>query len=210
MAVILMVDNYDSFTYNLVQYLGILGEDLTVVRNDDADVETLAALNPDRVVISPGPGRPQDAGVIVPLIRRMAPEVPVLGVCLGHQAIVEAFGGEVVPAVRLMHGKADQVYHKGRGPELFDQVGDGFLAGRYHSLAVHLGPGIPIEVLAESDDGTVMAVRHQRYPTYGIQFHPESILTPDGMQILRNFLKILPPSRKVKGDGQGNQEGGKM
>lgn len=192
---ILMIDNYDSFTYNLVQYLGILGETLQVVRNDQADVESLVALNPRRLVISPGPGRPADAGVIIPLIRRMAPLVPILGVCLGHQAIVEAFGGQVVPAVRLMHGKADTVYHRGRGQALFGGVADGFSAARYHSLAVAIAPGMPIDILADSDDGTIMAIRHQVWPTYGIQFHPESILTPDGMQILRNFLKIQGPSR---------------
>jgi len=196
---ILMIDNYDSFTYNLVQYLGILGETLTVVRNDEMDIESLAALRPDRVVISPGPGRPKEAGVIVPLIRQMAPKVPILGVCLGHQAIAEAFGGQVVPAVRLMHGKADQVYHRGRGSALFDHIADGFSAGRYHSLAVALAPELPLEVLAESDDGTIMAIRHREYPTYGIQFHPESILTPDGMQLLRNFLRI-PPLVGATGD----------
>ncbi len=194
---ILMIDNYDSFTYNLVQYLGMLGESLTVVRNDQEDVPTLVNRRPDRVVISPGPGRPEDAGVIIPFIRAMAPRVPILGVCLGHQAIVQAFGGDVVPAVRLMHGKADRVYHKGRGPELFGQIEDGFLAGRYHSLAVRATSDLALQVLAESDDGTIMAIRHQDYPTFGIQFHPESILTPDGMQILRNFLMIPAPAAEA-------------
>jgi anthranilate synthase/aminodeoxychorismate synthase-like glutamine amidotransferase len=135
----------------------------------------------------------------------MAPEIPILGVCLGHQAIVEAFGGETVPAVRLMHGKADRVYHGGRGAELFSGVSDGFAAGRYHSLAVSFRPELPIEVLAESDDGTIMAVRHSKLPTYGIQFHPESILTPDGMRILENFLRIPGPSSNQGDDF--NQKG---
>lgn len=190
---ILMIDNYDSFTYNLVQYLGVLGETLTVVRNDQATVAELSALNPDRLVISPGPGRPGEAGVTVALIRELAPRIPVLGVCLGHQAIVEAFGGRVGPAVRLMHGKQDRVYHLGRATELFFGVDDGFLAGRYHSLAVTLDPEGPLEAIADADDGTIMGVRHRRLPTYGIQFHPESILTPDGMRILENFLRLPRP-----------------
>ena len=190
---ILMIDNYDSFTYNLVQYLGMLGQTLRVVRNDHMALSQLEQLGAERLVISPGPGRPQDAGVVIPLIRAMAPKIPILGVCLGHQAIVEAFGGRVVPAVRLMHGKADQVYHGGRGPELFQGIEDGFWAGRYHSLAVEVPSAIPIEVLAESRDGTIMAVRHTRYPTYGIQFHPESILSPQGMKVLENFLGIEAP-----------------
>ncbi len=191
---ILMIDNYDSFTYNLVQYLGMLGQTLRVIRNDHMELAELEHLGAERLVISPGPGRPREAGVVIPLIRAMAPKIPILGVCLGHQAIVEAFGGRVVPAVRLMHGKADQVYHRGRGRELFRGIEDGFWAGRYHSLAVEVPPAIPIEVLAESGDGTIMAVRHTRYPTYGIQFHPESILSPQGMKVLENFLGIEAPA----------------
>lgn len=200
---ILMIDNYDSFTYNLVQYLGMLGETLTVVRNDQATVAELSAMNPDRLVISPGPGRPKEAGVTIPLIKALAPKIPVLGVCLGHQAIVEAFGGRVEPAVRLMHGKQDRVYHRGRAPELFLGIEDGFLAGRYHSLAVAVDPGGPLEVIADADDGTIMGVRHRERPTYGIQFHPESILTPDGMRILENFLRLPRPGA---GDESGFRE----
>lgn len=188
---ILVVDNYDSFTFNLVQYLGILDQAVEVVRNDEVTVDQVTTLAPQQIVISPGPGRPEDAGIIVELIQRLGSEVPLLGVCLGHQAIAVAFGGRVVPAVRLMHGKEDRIHHDGRG--ILSSIPQDFLAGRYHSLAIEVDPGGPLEVVARSDDGTIMAVSHRSFPVYGIQFHPESILTPDGMNILRNFVGLPSP-----------------
>jgi anthranilate synthase/aminodeoxychorismate synthase-like glutamine amidotransferase len=183
----LVIDNYDSFTYNLVQMLEALGEPTHVVRNDAHPVDELLAWTPGRVVISPGPGRPEQAGVSVELVRRLGPEVPVLGVCLGHQAIAVAFGGVVGPAPRLMHGKADRIEHDGTG--ILRGVPNPFVGGRYHSLAVLDVAGTPLRVTAVASDGTVMAIRHGSRPVFGIQFHPESILTPDGRQILANFLE---------------------
>ncbi len=185
---ILVVDNYDSFTYNLVQYLGLLGQDLEVVRNDEVSLDDVRRCLPSRIVLSPGPGRPEDAGMMIPLIQQFGPLVPTLGVCLGHQAIACAFGGEVGPAVRLMHGKDDRVQHNGEG--LFQGLPQGFKAGRYHSLAVDVSGAPDLEVTATSEDGTVMAIRHCRYPVYGIQFHPESVLTPLGIEVLKNFLQM--------------------
>ena len=184
---ILVIDNYDSFTYNLVQYLGELGATLEVVRNDVATVDELLDRGPDRLVISPGPCTPAEAGVSVEAALRF-PEagVPTLGVCLGHQAIVEAFGGEVGQARRLLHGKASPVSHDGRG--IFAGLPDPLEAGRYHSLAATAVPG-SLEVCATADDGEVMAVRHRELPVVGIQFHPESVLTPDGPALGRNFLE---------------------
>lgn len=182
----LVIDNYDSFTYNLVQLLGILGEPNVVMRNDAMSAEDIAGLDFDHVVISPGPGRPENAGVSVDLIRVLPPTIAVLGVCLGHQAIAVAFGGTVGPAVRLMHGKADLIHHEGQG--VLGGLPNPFQAGRYHSLAVTSVAGTPLTVTAFSDDGTVMAIEHAKRPVYGIQFHPESILTPDGRQLLENFL----------------------
>ena len=191
MAVILVIDNYDSFTFNLVQYLGILDQSVEVVRNDEVTTDQVITLEPQQIVISPGPGRPEDAGIIVDLIHRVGPEIPLLGVCLGHQAIAVAYGGRVVPAVRLMHGKEDHIRHDGSG--ILRDIPQNFLAGRYHSLAIEVDPKGPLEVAAKSDDGTIMAVSHRQFPVYGIQFHPESILTPDGMQILRNFVALPSP-----------------
>ncbi|WP_341348932.1 aminodeoxychorismate/anthranilate synthase component II [Sulfobacillus thermosulfidooxidans] len=188
MAVILVLDNYDSFTYNLVQYLGMLGHELRVVRNDEVSVDEIRQMNPSRIVLSPGPGRPEDAGIMVDLIRALGPEIPILGVCLGHQAIAYAFGGEVGPAVRLMHGKDDKIFHNEE--DIFRGLPQGFLAGRYHSLAVNVESSNELEVTAKSSDGTVMAIRHRSYPIFGIQFHPESVLTPLGMDILKNFLEL--------------------
>ena len=186
---ILMIDNYDSFTYNLVQYLGILGADVEVRRNDQVGLEEIQAMAPERLVISPGPGVPQSAGIIVPIIQRFYRQVPILGVCLGHQAVAVSFGGRVIRAARLMHGKVSEIYHDGRG--VFRDVPDPFTATRYHSLAVD-GKSLPasLEISANAEDGEIMGLRHRDYPVHGIQFHPESILTQEGMHILENFLTI--------------------
>jgi anthranilate synthase/aminodeoxychorismate synthase-like glutamine amidotransferase len=183
---LLMLDNYDSFTYNLVHLFEEMGAEVRVFRNDAITVEEAEALAPSHLVVSPGPGRPADAGISVELIRRLGPRVPTLGVCLGHQAIVEAFGGEIAQAKRLLHGKASQIEHDGRG--IFSGLPPGFSAGRYHSLAATRIPD-ELEVSARSDDGEVMGVRHRTLPVDGVQFHPESVLTlPLGRDLLRNFL----------------------
>ena len=186
---VLVLDNYDSFTYNLVQYLGELGAEVTVVRNDTVTVEAIAATAPNRIVISPGPGRPEDAGITFDLIRRLGQTVPVLGVCLGHQAIGAVFGGAVVRAIVPMHGKTSTIEHNGRG--VFTGLTAPFLASRYHSLIVadeNLPPAL--EVTARTrEDRAIMGLRHRTWPVHGVQFHPESILTGEGRQILRNFLE---------------------
>ena len=182
---ILVVDNYDSFTYNLAHLFEELGADVTVVRNDAVDADAAERLGPGHLVISPGPGRPADAGATVAVLRRLAPRVPTLGVCLGHQAIVEAFGGDVGQAKRLVHGKASAVAHDGRG--IFSELPDPLEAGRYHSLAATRVPAC-LEVSARTEDGEVMAVRHRELRVDGIQFHPESVLTPAGRALLSNFL----------------------
>jgi anthranilate synthase/aminodeoxychorismate synthase-like glutamine amidotransferase len=185
---VLVIDNYDSFTYNLVHLFQELGADVVVRRNDAVTVEEAERLGPDRLVISPGPGRPADAGVAVEVIRALGPHVPTLGVCLGHQAIVEAYGGEVGAARALLHGKASTVVHDGRG--VFAGLPERFEAGRYHSLAATRLPD-ELEVSAHTEDGEVMGVRHRELPIEGVQFHPESVLTlPLGRQIARNFLDI--------------------
>lgn len=186
---ILMIDNYDSFTYNLVQYLGVLGADVEVRRNDQTSLEEIQAMAPERLVISPGPGVPQSAGIIVSLIQHFHEKLPILGVCLGHQAVGVAFGGRIVRAAQLMHGKVSQIYHDGRG--VFHDVSDPFVATRYHSLAVE-GESLPscLEISAKTEDGEIMGLRHRDYPVHGIQFHPESILTEEGMNILQNFLDL--------------------
>ena len=186
---VLVLDNYDSFTYNLVQYLGELGASVEVVRNDTVSVEEIASRAPDHIVISPGPGRPEDAGVTMDVIRRLGQGTPILGVCLGHQAIGAVFGGEVVRAAVPMHGKTSTIEHNGRG--VFSGLTAPFPASRYHSLVVaDLGLPDVLEVTARTkEDGTIMGLRHRTFPVHGVQFHPESILTSEGRRILRNFLE---------------------
>jgi anthranilate synthase/aminodeoxychorismate synthase-like glutamine amidotransferase len=183
--VILLIDNYDSFTYNLAHLFEELGAEVSVIRNDKLDPDEAERLAPSHLVISPGPGRPAGAGATSAVVERLAPRIPTLGVCLGHQAIVEAFGGAVGPAKRLVHGKASAVEHDGRG--LFAGLPEPLVAGRYHSLAAARVPDC-LEVSATTEDGEVMAVRHRDFPVDGIQFHPESVLTPDGPALARNFL----------------------
>jgi anthranilate synthase component 2 len=184
---VLVVDNYDSFTYNLVQYLGELGEDPEVVRNDALTLAEVAARSPLAVVISPGPCTPAEAGISTDLVRELGPEVPVLGVCLGHQCIGEAYGADIVRAPQLMHGKVSDIHHDGKG--VFAGLPSPFRATRYHSLVIDPGsvPG-SLEVSARTADGVIMGVRHREYPVEGVQFHPESILTEEGHLLLRNFL----------------------
>jgi anthranilate synthase/aminodeoxychorismate synthase-like glutamine amidotransferase len=186
--VIAVIDNYDSFTYNLVQYLGELGADLQVFRNDAITIEELAALQPEKIVISPGPGDPDDGGISNQAIRRFSGRVPILGVCLGHQCIGAVFGGVVKRAPQLMHGKTSQIYHNGKG--IFDGLPSPFAATRYHSLMVEEPVANCLEVTAFTNDGVVMGVQHKEHHTYGVQFHPESILTKHGKQLLKNFLSI--------------------
>jgi anthranilate synthase/aminodeoxychorismate synthase-like glutamine amidotransferase len=187
---VLVIDNYDSFTYNLVQYLGELGATVAVRRNDETSIDEIRAMEPDRIVISPGPGRPEDAGISLDVIRAFGPDLPLLGVCLGHQAMGEAFGGRVVRAPRPVHGKTSAVDHDGRG--VFAGIRNRFLAGRYHSLVV-ADAGFPadLEVAARTDDdGVIMGLRHRAWPLHGVQFHPESVLTQEGRHLLRNFLDL--------------------
>ena len=194
---LLMIDNYDSFTYNLVQYLGELGEDVRVFRNDETTLDEVALLAPRAVVISPGPCTPKEAGISVPLIKRFAGDVPILGVCLGHQAIGQAFGGRIVHAQRVMHGKTSPIHHEGKG--VFAGLPNPLTATRYHSLVIERD-SLPdcLEITAWTDDGEIMGVRHREKPVEGVQFHPESILTEAGHDLLRNFLKQR--SEAVLGD----------
>ena len=185
---ILVIDNYDSFTYNLVQYLGELGQDVRVVRNDELSVDAVERLAPERIVLSPGPCTPNEAGISLELIRRFAGRVPILGVCLGHQAIGQAFGGRIVHARTLMHGKVSDIRHEGSG--VFRELPAPFRATRYHSLAIERGScPAELEITAWTDDGEIMGVRHRAFPVEGVQFHPESILTEHGHALLGNFLK---------------------
>jgi len=186
---LLMIDNYDSFTYNLVQYFGELGEDVQVYRNDKITVDEIEALRPQRLVISPGPCTPKEAGVSVETIRHFAGRLPLLGVCLGHQSLAVAFGGEVIRAGRLMHGKTSMVHHDGK--TIFRDLSNPFEATRYHSLLVNRA-NLPdcLEVSAETAEGEIMGLRHRTLAVEGVQFHPESILTASGMDLLRNFLKL--------------------
>ncbi len=190
-ARVLLVDSYDSFTWNLVQALGVLGAEVVVRSNDRLDADGAAALEPTHVVAGPGPGRPEDAGALLAILGRMMARVPVLGVCLGHQALAAALGGTVGPAQALVHGKASAVYHDGR--TIYEGLPVPFPAGRYHSLAV-AEDSLPAEltVSAYTSDGEIMGVRHRSLPVEGVQFHPESVLTPDGALLLRNFLDLAP------------------
>ena len=185
---LLMIDNYDSFTYNLVQYLGELGEEVVVYRNDEISLEEIAAMKPARIVVSPGPCTPNEAGVSVPLIREFAGKVPILGVCLGHQSIGQAFGGHIVHAQELMHGKTSQIHHKGEG--VFKELPNPYRATRYHSLVIER-QSLPdcLEITAWTDDGEIMGVRHKTLAVEGVQFHPESILTEHGHALLQNFTR---------------------
>ena len=187
---IVVIDNYDSFTYNLVQYLGELGAEVSVFRNDAVSVEDICLLAPSHIVVSPGPGDPSEAGVSKDVIRELGATTPVLGVCLGHQCIGEVFGGNVVRAPRLMHGKTSPIYHQGDG--LFTGISSPFEATRYHSLIVEEPLPEQLVCTAFTREGEVMGLRHRKYPIYGVQFHPESILTVPGKQILKNFLAIKP------------------
>jgi para-aminobenzoate synthetase component II len=185
---ILVIDNYDSFTYNLVQYLGDLGAEVVVRRNDEIDLEGIAAMRPDHILISPGPCTPNEAGISLAVIDRFQGEVPILGVCLGHQSIGQAFGGEVVRAERLMHGKTSPIHHDGR--TIFEGIPSPYTATRYHSLIVKRET-LPecLEISAETAEGEIMGLRHKRYNIEGVQFHPESIITEHGLTLLRNFLQ---------------------
>ncbi|MDY6844480.1 MAG: aminodeoxychorismate/anthranilate synthase component II [Thermodesulfobacteriota bacterium] len=184
---ILMIDNYDSFTFNLVQYLGELGEEVITYRNDKTTLEKIERLSPQYIVISPGPGIPRHAGLSVEIIRTFSGKIPILGVCLGHQAVGDAFGGKVVGAKHIMHGKTSQVTHNEKG--IFDGIPNPFVATRYHSLVIDKNT-LPdcFDITAESEDGEIMGVKHKKYSVNGVQFHPESILTGEGKNILKNFL----------------------
>ena len=188
---ILMIDNYDSFTYNLVQYLGEMGQQLKVFRNNKITIEEIEALNPDKIIISPGPCTPTEAGISMDVIRHFAGKVPILGVCLGHQSIGQVFGGEIVRAKKLMHGKTSMIHHDGEG--IFAGLPNPFEATRYHSLVIEpstLSPEFEMTAWADAPDGgrEIMGIRHKKHPTFGVQFHPESFLTPGGFDILRRFL----------------------
>jgi len=189
---ILVIDNYDSFTYNIVQFLGQMGADIQVARNDELTLDEIRALAPTHIVVSPGPGTPDDGGVSLDVIRELGATTPVLGVCLGHQCIGQAYGGIVHRAARLMHGKVSDVYHDGDG--LFAGLPNPFVATRYHSLIVEEDT-LPdaLEITARTDQGEIMGLKHKQYPVYGVQFHPESILTECGPQILQNFLNVRVP-----------------
>jgi para-aminobenzoate synthetase component II len=186
---ILLLDNYDSFTYNLAQYLGQMGQQLGVRRNDQISLDEVEALNPERIIVSPGPCTPKEAGISVPLIQRFAGRIPILGVCLGHQSIGAAFGGNVIRAPKLMHGKTSEIAHDGK--TIFKNLPKPFTATRYHSLIVER-ESLPadLEISAETDDGTIMGLRHKKFRVEGVQFHPESVLTTSGFDLLRNFLSV--------------------
>ena len=185
---LVMIDNYDSFTYNLVQYLGELGEDVRVFRNDEISLEEVGAMAPDHIVLSPGPCTPNEAGITLGIIEELGGRVPILGVCLGHQAIGQAFGGKVVRAKQVMHGKTSRIAHSGQG--VFRELPDKFVATRYHSLVIDR-ESIPdcLEITARAEDGEIMGVRHKEQPVEGVQFHPEAILSEHGHQLLKNFLQ---------------------
>lgn len=187
---ILLIDNYDSFSYNLVQLAGSINPDIKVIRNDEKTIEEIEEMNPDQIILSPGPGYPKDAGVCEEIVLRLQGKFPILGVCLGHQAICEVYGGKISHAKELMHGKKSRIKIDSNSP-IFEGMEEEMDAARYHSLAAE-AESLPkdLKIIAVSRDGEVMAVQHEKYPVYGLQFHPESILTPDGRKILENFLKI--------------------
>ena len=187
---ILIIDNYDSFTFNLYQFVGSINQDVLVKRNDKITVEEIAQLKPSHIILSPGPGYPKDAGICEEVLQNLKESFPIMGVCLGHQAIGEVFGGTVAPAPQLVHGKQSKIMIKGKC-KLFEGLQESFPAARYHSLVVEKA-GLPEELIvtAETEDGEIMAVKHRDHEVYGVQFHPESIMTPDGMQIIKNFLEI--------------------
>lgn len=186
---ILLIDNYDSFSYNLFQLVGEIDSDIRVIRNDEMTVDEISAMKPDRIILSPGPGHPEDAGILIEAVRTLGKELPMLGVCLGHQAICAAYGAKVTYAKKLMHGKQSNVTFENNCP-LFQNIPHTAPVARYHSLAAD-PETLPtcLSVTAVTEDGEIMAVQHKKYPVYGVQFHPESILTPDGRQMLRNFIK---------------------
>ena len=188
---ILLIDNYDSFSYNLYQLIGSVEPDIKVIRNDDSTIEEIEKMEPEALILSPGPGRPEDAGICIEAIKYFAGKIPILGVCLGHQAICEAFGGTVSYAKELMHGKQKMIYQTGEN-KIFAGMENAFPAARYHSLAA-LKETLPpeLKVTAQSEDGEVMAVEHSEYPVYGLQFHPESVMTPDGRKMIENFMKEI-------------------
>jgi para-aminobenzoate synthetase component II len=198
---ILMIDNYDSFTYNLVQYLGEMGEELKVIRNDQTSIKEIDQINPQFLMISPGPCSPNEAGISLEAIKNFSGKTPIFGVCLGHQAIAQVFGGEVVRADRLMHGKTSMVYHDGK--TIFAGLENPFPAARYHSLIVKK-ESLPdfLEVSAWTEEGEIMAIRHKTLPVEGVQFHPESILTTSGKQLLRNFISCYKKAAMVQGEGK--------
>jgi para-aminobenzoate synthetase component 2 len=190
---ILVIDNYDSFTYNLVQYLGEIGQEVLVRRNDQIDLNGIESLKPDHILISPGPCTPNEAGISLALIDRFKGKIPILGVCLGHQSIGQVFGGEVIRAEKLMHGKTSDIYHDGK--TIFEGIPSPYTATRYHSLIVRR-ESLPdcLEISAETKDGEIMGLRHKEYPIEGVQFHPESIITDHGLKLLRNFVAITSAS----------------
>ena len=193
---ILLIDNYDSFSYNVFQLVGSVNPDIRVIRNDECSVEEIRAMNPSHIILSPGPGRPDKAGVCENVIRELGGRIPILGICLGHQAICEAFGGTVSYAKELMHGKQKEIHQIGEN-QLFQGLPETFQAARYHSLAA-LKEELPeeLKVTAESEDGEVMAVEHTKYPIYGVQFHPESVMTPDGKIMIENFMDVVRGGRE--------------
>ncbi len=191
-----MIDNYDSFTYNLVQYLGSLGAEIVVKRNDQLSLEEIEDLRPDGIVISPGPCTPKEAGISVDVVKNFYNRIPMLGVCLGHQSIGVAFGGRIVRAKRLMHGKTSEIFHTGEG--VFRDIPSPFVAVRYHSLVIDRKsfPNV-LKIIAWSEDDEIMGIQHREYPVFGVQFHPESVLSEHGMDILKNFLEIIETKIKV-------------
>lgn len=188
---IVLIDNYDSFSYNVYQLIGSVEPDIKVVRNDEYRVEEIAEMTPEALILSPGPGKPSDAGICIDAIKYFTGKIPILGICLGHQAICEAFGGRVSYAKELMHGKKKTIYTVGKS-KMFDGLGDSFQAARYHSLAA-VREELPdiLRITAESNDGEIMAVEHRKYPIFGVQFHPESVMTPDGKVMIQNFINVV-------------------